>query len=151
MAISHDSYCDENHQPRQRCNQALAPTPDALNTLAPAPEADPAPIPEPPAAERIDQPVAEPPPSASVREAVIAGAMPAASPYATRAWEDTTRALDAAPQDDDMPSTSEATEPSGPNVPLMLGAALIVIMLIVLRLRSRQRSDLTHADHPDIG
>ncbi|MEO8698225.1 MAG: hypothetical protein ABI658_32325 [Acidimicrobiales bacterium] len=142
MAVSHDPYCDESHQPRQRYNDALAPTPDALNVLTSRPEPAPAAIQagDPALVERIEQPVIVPPPSDSIRDAVVAGSMPAASPYATRAWEDTARALNTVPDEDDHTRlASPESGPSGPNVSLIVGVLLVLVLIGALRLRPRRR------------
>jgi hypothetical protein len=142
MAVSHDIYCDQNHASRQRCNQALARTPDALNALRPAPPAPEVDIPKP--AERRDagpEPLAPPPPSDAVRHAVIAGAMPSPSPYATRAWEDTARALDAgfssSAHELPPPATREAAESRATMI--AAAAGLVALVLVAMRFLLRRR------------
>jgi hypothetical protein len=138
MAISHEPYCDQSHSPRQRCNDALAPGAEALNDLAPAPP----PEPEPEAPVPVEPIDVTPPPEASplLREAVVAGAMPAPSPYATRAWEETVRALDAeawhetAPEDDAHAASRRQVLP-----PIALAGAAALALGLLLWLRRHFR------------
>jgi hypothetical protein len=77
-----------------------------------------------------------------VREAVVAGAMPSPSPYATRAWEDTARALDAGFSSgqhalDTLPAPPPAEASRAPMI--AVAAGVVALLLLALRLLLRRR------------
>lgn len=141
MAVSHEPYCDETHSPRQRCNDALAPTPQALNDLAPAtpPVVEAAPEPATEAEAEADAVVE---PSHAVREAVVAGVMPAPSPYATRAWEETARAIESGARDDAWEDAAEVDVADGTRAgslaPVAIAAGVLAACVVVWRVARRR-------------
>jgi hypothetical protein len=141
--MPHEPHCDQSHSPRQRCNDALAPGAEALNNLVPPPSAPQAPSPLPQAPESNDAPT--PGPSPLLREAVIAGAMPAPSPYATRAWEDTVRSLESsadagADSHNAYRDLESAAPPRESALPVVAAASLLALALCLVLGRLRKRS-----------
>ena len=135
MATEHELYCDESHAARQRCNRALAPEPDPPAALG-ADEFVRPPVAESPAVEAVE-------PSRVLREVVAAAAMPSASPYATRAWEETARAVGAGEYVE--PAIEDCSSSSGRgsivrSVAVAFGG-VIVVALIVRALRGKAGTD----------
>ncbi len=102
MDIYHDPYCDEQHTPRQRCNDALAPA-------APVAAFDIDPV-----ESRVEpEDAAEPLAPSAVREAVATAEMPQPAPDVTHAWERTAAAVEATPDSNALGTPSTMHAPPG--------------------------------------
>jgi uncharacterized membrane protein len=88
MQPPHEPYCDQQHAPRQRCNDALAPAPDPVAAYEP-----PAAEAEPIAAAALSEPMEAEPASSAVRD--IAGEAPIPTSYAGREWRRAAASLEA--------------------------------------------------------
>jgi hypothetical protein len=126
---SHELYCDEQHPPRQRCNDALAPpgVRAALVGGAVAPDA----------ASAIADPVeAEDPASSAIRDAVSESGAPQPTVYVSREWERTEAAVGGRDTSDAVPDA-----PSGGSSVrriAMVAVAIAVVLLTVRGVRGRR-------------
>ena len=136
MRPYHDPCCDQNHTPRQRCNDALAsataPGPAAPFHVGPVEStAEPAAVSE--------REFAEPPPSSAVRGALAIAEMPQPTPYATREWERTAAAVEATAIDDAFDDEHEERRSGSAMRLAIVALALVAAWLIARALRSRSR------------
>jgi hypothetical protein len=146
----HEAFCDENHTPRQACNRNLAVGSEAV--IVSPPEQPSAPPPAPTAPEVIfassvvvdDEVIVD---EDAPRPVIATEEMPAPSPWAARAWEDTAAAVGAtanpAPPPLDTPvdpwGADFNEEESRGHAALIVMAivALVVVFFILRRRRSR--------------
>jgi hypothetical protein len=134
MESYRDPYCDQDHNPRKRCNDALGPAPEPAAVFAVA-----AVEPTGAAAAASEREVAEPPASSAVREAVAIAEIPQPTPYATREWERTAAAVEAIAIDDEFDAEQEERA-SNPAMRLAIVAlALVAAWIIARALSSRSR------------
>ncbi len=120
---SHELYCDEQHPPRQRCNDALAPpgvraaliesaaTPDAVSVVA-------------------DPVEAEEPASSAIRDAVSESGAPQPTVYVSREWERTEAAVSGSEMRDAVPDA-----PSGGGSVRKVAMAAVAIAVVLLTVR----------------
>jgi hypothetical protein len=130
MQPEHDLYCDEQHLPRQQCNDALAPA-DVRASLA----TDGDVVEPPPATAEATEP--EAPASNAIRDAVATADTPQPTVYVSREWERTAAAVSTAGDEDGF----EVDEPSGGSGlrrAAMVVAAIAVVLLTVRGVRGRR-------------
>jgi hypothetical protein len=129
MDIYHDPYCDEQHTPRQRCNDALAPPPP------PAAAFDINPV------ESTVEPedTVEPRPSSALREAVATAEMPPPAPDVSRAWERTAAAVEATPDSNALGAGHDERPARSTMRIAIVALALVAAWLVVRAPRPRPR------------
>lgn len=147
MAEIHDALCDGSHTNRQACNRALSVArPVAASGTDTVLEA-------PPAAEDSTRdsisetrvrPVADAIQSTSTAASVVErNGIPAPSPWAVRAWEDTAAAVGATaspappPRDPEL-DDDRATQQSLGHVPLLIALAGATTLVVLLARRRRK-------------
>jgi hypothetical protein len=147
MPDGHDLDCDQQHTPRQACNKNLAPASEGVIVSPPEPAAPPSPPanPEPVLASSVvidAEVIIE---DADERASVATEEMPAPSPWASRAWEDTAAAVGATatpappPEDSSDPWDQDFNEDESRGHAGIVVIALIVLVVIFILLRRRRR------------
>ncbi len=147
MNEAHQPYCDHNHTPRQRCNRARAVEPAPPERIIDVPHsAQPASGPaangrSAPADSSIDDPRA-----AAVRESVATADVTAPTEFVSREWSRTTGAVEQAYR---SPTTASARPAErhrpGPAI-AFVGAAISLVVLLVLVARRRSEGRQLTAD-----
>jgi hypothetical protein len=150
--IQHDPRCDQQHTPRQRCNDRMEPASARIARLAAESIAD-----APSEARRFD---AEPPASRSaaeesraipdgpepelepspVREAVTTIEPPEPTVFVSREWNDTTAAVEQVYRGPAAPPSRSTPQPDGARNAAIIGLALAFALLLLVRLAHRSSS-----------
>ena len=139
MQPLHDLYCDENHMPRQACNDALAPA-DVRARRSATPE----PVAPEPAPSAPDE---EPPLPSAVREAIAIAEMAPPTPYVTREWERTAAAVAGMSDADADPAREEGARRDGIIAWFaIIGLATASVWMFVRALRGRSSGDCSSCD-----
>jgi hypothetical protein len=132
MDIYHDPYCDEQHTPRQRCNDALATPPAAAFDIDPV-ESRVGP------ADVAERDIVEPLAPSAIREAVATAEMPQPAPDVTHAWERTAAAVEATSDNDEFPAERDVRPARSTMRIAIVAIALVAAWLVVRALRPRPR------------
>jgi hypothetical protein len=150
--IQHDPRCDQQHTPRQRCNDRIEPAAARIARLAAESSAD-----APSEARRFDDELATPrstaeespavptepdpePEPSPVREAVATIEPPEPTVFVSREWNDTKVAVEQVHRGAAAPPSRSAPQPGGARNAALIGLALAFALLLLARLARRSSS-----------